>query len=271
MEYIYRNIEFFRGKKVFLFIIFLFNNFFSQQTVTGRITDNDGESISSVIVINMSTDRKVFSNAAGMFAIEAFPGDELRFVKEGFNRVSKKVITDGVNSQLMITLIPIPTDVGEVKVVRKPTGDLSVDSRMAARENKAEKVKQAVGLPEPVGKMREKPAEVKKVLLPILLGSLDVQGAFDLISGKARRQKRKYRYDDLQADITWVRDRVDKDYFSNVGIPPDKIPEFIEFSFAAQPLIRTYVRAGNISGTLLKMEELVPVYVERLRQRKNQE
>lgn len=270
MDYRYRNIEFFKGKKIFLFFIFLFNTFFSQQTVTGRITDNDGESISSVMVINMSTDRKIYSDAEGIFAIEAFPNDELRFVKEGFNRGSKRVLIDGINSQLQITLIPIPKDVGEVKVVKKPTGDLAVDSRLAAREDKGEKVRQAVGLPQPVGKMRERPAEVKKVLLPILLGSLDVQGAFDLISGKARRQKRKYRYDDLQTDITWVTDRVDKNYFTDAGIPADKLSEFIEFSFAEQPLVRSYVRSRNISGALLKMEDLIPVFVERLKQRKKQ-
>lgn len=271
MNYINRNIEFFKGKKIVLFFVFLFNTLFSQQTVTGRITDNDGESISSVIVINMSTDKKIYSNAEGMFAIEAFPNDELRFVKEGFNRGSKRVLTNGINSELLITLIPIPKDVGEVKVVRKPTGDLAVDSRLAAREDKGEQVRQAVGLPKPVGKMRERPAEVKKVLLPILLGSLDVQGAFDLISGKARRQKRKYRYDDLQTDITWITDRVDKSYFSEVGIPADKVSEFIEFSFAQQPLVRSYVRTRNISGALLKMEDLIPVFVKRLEERKNQQ
>jgi hypothetical protein len=37
--------------------------------------------------------------------------------------------------------------------------------------------------------MREKPAEVKSVLLPILLGNLNVQGVYDLISGKARGRK----------------------------------------------------------------------------------
>jgi hypothetical protein len=87
-----------------------------------------------------------------MFAIEANPNDELRFVKEDFRRVSRRVLADGVNAQLLITLFQIPKDVGEVKIVKKLSGDLEQDSRIVAKVDKGEQVKQAVGLPEPVGK-----------------------------------------------------------------------------------------------------------------------
>ncbi|WP_228407930.1 carboxypeptidase regulatory-like domain-containing protein [Chryseobacterium sp. OV279] len=258
-------------KITFFLLIFAFNSFMAQQTVSGRITDDDGAELSSVIVINMSTDQKTSSNAMGMFSIEASPNDELRFVKADFNRVSTRVLINGYNPQLLVTMIPIPRDVGEVKIVKKPTGDLETDSRLAAKIDKGEIVQQAVGLPQPVGKMREKPAEVKKVLLPILLGSLDVQGTYDLISGKARRQKRQYRYDDLQEHIMWVRNRVDNEYFTKAGIPEERISEFIQYSFEVKPQVRTYVKAKNLAGTLLRMEETMPVYLERLKQRKNQE
>jgi len=241
---------------------------FSQQTITGNVADETGESLSSVIVINMATDQKVYSNSIGQFSIEASPNDELRFVKQGFMRASKNVLSDGVNPFLYIRLHPIPKEIEEVTVFRKPTGDLDKDSRAVASRDKGEEVRDAVGLPQPVGKMREKPAEVKQVLLPILLGSLNVQGMYDLISGKARRQKRQYKYDDLQEHIAWIRSRVEDEYFTKAGIPADKISEFIEFSFTAKPYVRTYVKARNLSGVLLRLEEAIPLYVERLK--KNQ-
>jgi hypothetical protein len=125
---------------------------FSQQTVSGRIIDENGESLSAVTIVNINTDKKVYSNSQGMFAIEANPNDELRFVKEDFRRVSRRVLADGVNAQLLITLFQIPKDVGEVKIVKKLSGDLEQDSRIVAKVDKGEQVKQAVGLPEPVGK-----------------------------------------------------------------------------------------------------------------------
>lgn len=253
-------------KKVFLFLIILSCNLLlSQQTVTGKIVDDSGEGLSAVTVINISSDQKVYSNSQGMFSIEANPNDELRFVKEDFKRVSRKVLTNGINSELFITLFQIPRDVGEVKIVKKLTGDLEVDSRIVAKVDKGELVRDAVGLPQPVGKMREKPAEVKSVLLPILLGNLNVQGVYDLISGKARRQKRQYRYDDLQEHILWVRNRVEDDYFTKAGIPADRISEFIGFSFTAKPQVRTYVKAKNLSGVMLRMEEAIPLFIERLK------
>lgn len=258
-------------RKVSFLLVFMFNNFFSQQTVTGRITDDSGENLSSVIIINISNDQKTYSNSMGQFSIEANPNDELRFVKADFRRVSATVPANGFSSQLLVVLIPIPKEIEEVKVVKKPTGDLETDSRLASKVDKGEMVRQAVGLPQPVGKMREKPAEVKQVLIPILLGSLDVQGAYDLISGKARRQKRQYRYDDLQEHIAWVRNRVDNEYFTQAGIPEERISEFIQYSFEAKPQVRTYVKAKNLSGVLLRMEETMPVYLERLKQKKIQQ
>lgn len=233
--------------------------------ITGRIIDDNNEDLSGVTVINMSTDKKVYSNLLGMFSIEASSNDELRFVKEDFRRQSKRVLTDGVNSKLLIQLFQIPKEIEEVKIVKRLTGDLEQDSRIVAKADKGEIVRDAVGLPQPVGKMREKPAEVKQVLLPILLGNLNVQGAYDLISGKARKQKRLYRYDDLQEHIAWIRDRVEDDYFTKAGIPADRISEFIEFSFVAKPQVRTYVKAKNLSGVLLRLEETIPLYVERLK------
>lgn len=265
MDYNFKNRVSKYWKKAFIFLVMLCGNLlFSQQMVSGRIIDDEGESLSAVTIVNMTTDKKSYSNSQGVFSIEANPNDELRFVKEDFRRVSRQVLTDGINPQLLITLFQIPKDIGEVKIVKKLSGDLEQDSRIVAKVDKGEQVKQAVGLPEPVGKMREKPAEVKSVLLPILLGNLNVQGVYDLISGKARKQKRQYRYDDLQEHIIWVRSRVEDDYFVKAGIPADKISEFIEFSFSAKPQVRTYVKARNLSGVLLRMEEVIPLFIERL-------
>ncbi|GAB0156795.1 hypothetical protein CHRYSEOSP005_20620 [Chryseobacterium sp. Alg-005] len=246
-------------------LLFLFHLVLSQQTVTGIITDENDIRLNSVTVINMSTDQKVLCNSSGEFSIEASGNDELRFVKAGYERASKRVLTDGVNSRLTIILTQLPQEIEEVQVV-KLSGDLSKDSRKVAKVDLGAQVEGAVGLPQPVGKMRETPAEVKKVLLPMLLGSLNIQGLYDLVSGKARKQKRQYQYEDLQEHIAWIKERVDDDYFVKAGIPVERISEFIEFSFLVKPHIRTYVKAKNLSAVLLRIEEVIPLYTDRLKE-----
>lgn len=196
--------------------------------------------------------------------MEASPDDEIRFVKSGYERASIKAMY-GFENYLMIRLIRVAQDIEEVKVTNM-TGDLNKDAKAVAKTDKGKIVQDAVGLPQPVGKMREKPAEIKEVLVPIILGQLNIQGMYDLVSGKARRQKRQYRYDDLQEDISWIRSRVEDEYFTKEGIPEGRISEFIEFSFVTKPQTRAFIRAKNLAGALAGMEEMIPVFTSRLKE-----
>lgn len=250
--------------RVLILFLFSFLNVFSQETARGTITDEDGVALPAVTIMNVSSDRKSYTDSDGSFSIEAAPEDELRFVRQGFERSSIKA-KYLLNNNLNIKLVRVAQPIEEVKVA-KITGDISKDSKAVAKVDKGQIVKDAVGLPEPVGKMREKPAEVKQVLVPMLLGSLDIQGLYDLISGDARRMKRQYRYDDLQEDILWIRDRVEDDYFIKEGIPKNRISEFIEFAFLNKPQTRTFARAKNLTGSLARMEESFPIFVKRLKE-----
>ncbi len=248
-------------------MLFLSVNIFSQQKIMGKITDEDGVSLPAVTVMNISADTKTYTAIDGTFSIKASPDDELRFIRSGFERSSIKA-SYGIGRYLNIKLTRIAQEIEEVEIA-KITGDITKDSRAVAKVDKGKIVEDAVGLPQPVGKMREKPAEVKQVLIPILLGNLNIQGLYDLISGDARRMKRQYRYDDLQDDIAWIRNRVEDEYFTKEGIPKERISEFIEFSFVNKPQVRTFVRAKNLTGALSRMEETFPIFVERLQESKS--
>lgn len=249
---------------VSILLLLSFSPVFSQQKISGSITDEDGIALPAVTVMNMATDKKTYTAADGAFSIEIdSPDDEIRFIRNGFERSSIKALY-GLNKELNIRLTRVAREIEEVKVA-KITGDLAKDSKAVAKVDQSQVVEDAVGLPQPVGKMRETPADVKQVLIPILLGNLNVQGLYDLVSGDARRMKRQYRYDDLQEDIKWIRDRVEDEYFTKEGIPAERIPEFIEFAFVNKPQSRAFVRAKNLTGALLRMEDVFPVFVERLK------
>lgn len=250
-------------KNLAVFFFFLTIYFFGQHKITGKTLSENDMIISSVLVVNISNDQKVYSNSLGEFSIEGSEKDEIRFVKKGYERASRKVVD--VESPMNVVLVRIPEEIEEVEIITT-TGNLTKDSKRLTKIDKKEQLQKDIGLPKPPEKPREVPAEVKKVLLAAAFGNVNVQAVYDLISGKSRRQKRWYKYEDVQDDILWIRKRIDDDDFVKDGIPVERISEFLEFSFIIKPEIRSYVKAKNISRVMFNLDEIIPVYVDRLKE-----
>lgn len=250
-------------KNLAVFFFFLTIYFFGQHKITGKTLSENDMIVASVLVVNISNDQKVYSNSLGEFSIEGSEKDEIRFVKKGYERASRKVVD--VESSMNVVLVRIPEEIEEVQII-STTGDLAKDSKRLTKIDKKEQLQKDIGLPKPPEKPREVPAEVKKVLLAAAFGNVNVQAVYDLISGKSRRQKRWYKYEDVQDDILWIRKRIDDDDFVKDGIPVERISEFLEFSFIIRPEIRSYVKAKNISRVMFNLDEVIPVYVDRLKE-----
>lgn len=250
-------------KNLAVFFFFLTIYFFGQHKITGKTLSENDMIVTSVLVVNISNDQKVYSNSLGEFSIEGSEKDEIRFIKKGYERASRKVVD--VESPMNVVLMRIPEEIEEVEIITT-TGDLAKDSKRLTKIDKKEQLQKDIGLPKPPEKPREVPAEVKKVLLAAAFGNVNVQAVYDLISGKSRRQKRWYKYEDVQDDILWIRKRIDDDDFVKDGIPVERISEFLEFSFIIKPEIRSYVKAKNISRVMFNLDEVIPVYVDRLKE-----
>ncbi|MDY0931862.1 carboxypeptidase regulatory-like domain-containing protein [Chryseobacterium sp. CFBP8996] len=253
-------------KNLIVFFFFMTLHFFSQQKISGKTLSENDMIVTSVLVVNISNDKKVYSNSLGEFSIEGTEKDEIRFIKNGYERASRKV--SYVESSMNVILVRIPEEIEEVEII-STTGDLAKDSKRLTKIDKKEQLQKDIGLPKPPEKPREVPAEVKKVLLAAAFGNVDVQAVFDLISGKSRRQKRWYKYEDVQLDIVWIRKRIDDEYFVKDGIPAERISEFLEFSFLMKPEIRSYVKAKNINRVMFNLDSVLPIYVDRLKKSNN--
>ena len=236
----------------------------AQQTVYGRITDEEQHPIPATLVMNMKTGFQAYSDLEGNFSINGNFGDELRFVRKGYERVS--LLFNNENQRYVsITLYRVAVAIEEVKIEEvKLTGNLETDSRNLTKIDKAEVLNAEIGVPKPPEKPREKPAEFKKdVLYSLLSLSVKPQAIYDLISGDARRMKAEYRYEDLQENISWIRQRIDDDYFVKMGIPQGKISEFLQLSIGLKPEINQFIKAKNLSKILFILEDTLPVYLHK--------
>lgn len=249
---------------VLLCLIFCFSSLFSQE-VSGIVTDEDQNPLPAVLVINMVTNQKVSTNLNGEFSINASLNNELRFVRKGFERNSKIVAQSDFSVSLKVSLIRTAQEIEEVQVSPlKLTGDLNTDSKNLTKIDRSAQVEQAVGIPGPPEKPRETPPpSVEQVgVLGFALSNLNLNTLYKNISGDAKRMRRLYKYEDLQDNINWIRERVDDDYFTKMGIPQEKISEFLQFSIGIKPEINQGVKAKNLSKVLFGLEETFPLYLK---------
>lgn len=248
------------------FILSLSIPVFSQQ-VSGIVTDDEGNPLAATLVFNMKTEQKAYSTASGQFSINASVNEELRFIRAGYERNFKIIGLNDYSNPLRVIIVRDIQEIEEVIVPAvKLTGDLNRDSKNLARFDKVAQLQAEIGVPEPPEKPREIPSEVGKNILLPLIGyppTIDVQAIYNVLSGKAKRQKRLYNYDDLQDKIMWIRIRVDDQYFIKVGIPEQKINEYLQFSIGIKPDINRYIKAQNLSKILFILEQTFPKYLNR--------
>lgn len=118
----------------------------AQNYIFGKINTEDGVELTDATVINIRTNERVFSNNDGHFMISGRVGDELRFVKAGYERVNKKVNEDNLSSSMQITLIKAATLIDEVEIKKGITGDLAIDAKNLNEQKKVQKLKNELAL-----------------------------------------------------------------------------------------------------------------------------
>ena len=249
----------------FLFFLITSTSIFSQK-VSGIVTDEEGNPLPATLVFNLQTEQKSYTDLKGSFSIDANPNQELRFIRVGFERFSKIISSQDFNYTFQISLYRIPGEIEEVQVPVRLTGDLNIDSRNLTRFDKVAQLRAEIGVPAPPEKPREKVADAKDDILKPLLRippMVNVQAVYDVISGRAKKKKRLYRYEDLQENIAWIREKVGDEYFLKMGIKPTKISEFLQFSIGVKPDLNKYVKAKNVSKVLFLLEETFPLYLKR--------
>ncbi len=113
----------------------------AQDYIFGKLVTEDGDELPEVTVINIRTDERVATNRDGHFMISGRAGDELRFVKSGYERSSQKVTKDNISSPINVTLVRAATLIAEVEIKKDITGDIKTDSKNLSPPKKVQKLK----------------------------------------------------------------------------------------------------------------------------------
>ena len=234
-------------KRFLLFYCLCIPLFVCSQTISGVVVSEEDHPISKVLIVNMSSNQKVYTDNFGNFSIAGKMSDELRFAKEKYKGERIKINND----LLKVILQQLPQEIEEVKIVNK---------RLA--ESQEEKLRKDIGLPKGPEKLREKPADLADDFLRIP-PKVNIQNIYDAISGKSRRLKRLYKYEDLQEGLAWIQNNIDLEYFAEAGISPEKFNDFLMFSLKDEKVLM-YMKAKNIGGLTVSLDNHIGAYLEKI-------
>ena len=202
--------------------------------------------IPKTLIVNMRTNEKTYSDSQGSFTISAQIGDEIRFAKERY-KLAKILITN--SDQQIVRLEKIPQEIEEVRLINKNIV-----------QSQEEGLRTSIGLPKGPEKPREKPVDLKDDFLRIP-PIVSIQNIYNAISGKSRRLKRLYKYEDLQEGLAWIRNNIDYQYFADAGIPAEKMNDFLMFALRDERVLMC-MKAKNIGGITVEMDRQIDPYLE---------
>ncbi|MCL8536681.1 carboxypeptidase-like regulatory domain-containing protein [Chryseobacterium gallinarum] len=201
----------------FLFLIFC-TSAQAQSYIFGKVTSEDGAEMQDVTVINIRTDEMTMSNRDGHFMISGRAGDELRFVKAGYDRLMKKVTPENVQSPLNITLVRGTIQIPEVAVKQGITGNLKIDSKNFGPSRKEEKL------------TKEIDRYIVQKTDPRVLAARP--GEFVQPKGQGFSiGKVKDKWDDVDL-MKYLRASLGDEYFTDLKIEKPQIDHFIYYVFA---------------------------------------
>lgn len=240
--------------RILIFFLLLFSMWASgQERVKGVVLSEEGRAISKVLIINIKTGAKFYTDEQGAFEIEAKVSEEIRGVKEGYERFTHIIKTSDFGQHLSFKMKLTETLINEVVITK------------LSKEKLAD-LQKSIGVPQVNWKVREKgkATQTKDVLLPLLAGALNLSGIHDLASGNARRKKNLYKYEDFQDNVDWIKNRSGTIFFIEKNIPEERISEFITFAITEKKEINQLIKAKNIHRIEKLLLELIPIYLKRL-------
>ncbi|WP_185290224.1 hypothetical protein [Chryseobacterium lactis] len=205
--------------KLFFFLSLIFSVYIHAQSyIFGKITSEDGTEIQDVNVINIRTDEMVISNRDGHFMVSGKAGDELRFVKPGYERLTKKVSQENIQSPMNISLTRSTIQIPEVEVKKGLTGNLKIDTK---NYNKPQKV---------IKLTKEIDRYIAQKSDPRILAARP--GEFVQPKGEGFSiGKVKNKWDDVDL-IKYIRASLGDDYFTDLKIEKPLIDHFISYVLA---------------------------------------
>ncbi len=216
-----------------LFTLF-FININAQDYIFGKIVSEDKVEIQEVTVINIRTDERVATNRDGHFMISGRAGDELRFVKTGYERANQKITKENISSPINVTLMRAATLIAEVEIKKGVTGDIKVDAKNLNPPRKVQKLKSDLA------KYMSQKSD------PRVLAARPGEFVQPVTKGVFSFGKIKDKWDDIDF-MNYLQTALGDKFFEDLKIDKSQIQHFILYIFRSGFERKTILKYGYCS------------------------
>ncbi|SMP19205.1 carboxypeptidase-like regulatory domain-containing protein [Chryseobacterium profundimaris] len=212
-------------------LFILFTVFFitaqAQDYIFGKVTSEENSDISGVTVINIRTDERIITNRDGHFMISGRRGDQLRFVKEGYERASRRINNEDISAPVNVKLVRSATLIAEVEVKKELTGDLKIDSKNLNPPRKVQKLKSDLAV------------YMKRKSAPSVLAPRAGEFVQPVTKGVFSLGKVKNKWDDIDL-LNYLQNALGTAFFEDLKIDKAQVQHFILY------ILRTGFERKNI-------------------------
>lgn len=265
-------------KTKLLFVLFLIISgaAFSQQYIFGKIASEFDTALEDVVIYNTRSEEKIFSDRYGNFMIAAKPTDELRFIKNGYDRNSIKISPQNFSSPLNITLSKSPYDIAEVQIAYQLTGNLRKDVRSLDKPQKIVALNSALG-----AYMLTPPTTVAPKLttpsafagpnygagqVPLLsIGDGSNGGLLGLVAKSIFKKNNKTttpNYAETQAFYRRIKTEIDLSFYTSQGWAEEQIDKFLLYADATYSLAKKYRNTFDVAAINADMKLAFKEYIK---------
>ncbi|MEJ5052469.1 hypothetical protein WH221_21770 [Chryseobacterium culicis] len=238
---------------LFLVLFCITSGLSGQQKISGKVITGDELDFAPVLIVNISGNKSILSDMSGKFEIEAKENDEIRFVKEGYYRVDKKITNEDLSSPLHIILKKMEIQIPEVKIKYRPTGNLAKDNQHLNESRKLKSLKS--DMEEYMRSPLNQPLPNNTLSKTFTghdfnVGQVNLFGVFNAVSGLVKKATKpkitKANYNETQDFLRRVRNEINLSFLKKYGMDEEQIDTFLLYADKTRSLAKRYRKDFSI-------------------------
>lgn len=258
-----------KPKLLLLFLLVCTSVLYSQEYIFGKVSTELGDKLPDAVVINMRTDEKIVSDRDGNFMIAAKNGDEIRVLKNSYDRFVVRISNENFLKPLNISLSKAPYLIEEIELAFQATGNLKKDVKSLDPPKRVVALNSSMDayMKSPLHEVRPKLSTPSAFAQPNYnAGQVSILGLASAVSSlfnKATQQPlTKANYAETQDFYRRIKTTMDLSFYISQGWDEEEIDRFLIYADASYELAKKYRKSFDVAKISSEMKMAYKEYIK---------